>query len=151
MVSGFSGGSVKNPSYKEVCNGTTGHAEVCNVIYNPKEISFEDLCQIFFTIHDPTQLNRQGNDVGTPYRSAIYYHSDEQKTIAEKVKLELDSSKKLDAPVVTEITPFTAFYSADYGHQDYYNQNKDTNPYCSYVITPKLEKFKKTWHEKMKK
>ncbi|MDZ4759289.1 MAG: peptide-methionine (S)-S-oxide reductase MsrA [Bacteroidota bacterium] len=150
VSSGYSGGTVQNPSYEEVCNGTTGHAEVTQVLYNPAQISFEELCQVFFSIHNPTQLNRQGHDMGTQYRSAIFYMNDEQKKTAESVKRELDSSKIFDDKVVTEITHFQSFYPAEDYHQNYFNLNKNKNPYCQAVIIPKLEKFLKTYKGKMK-
>jgi peptide-methionine (S)-S-oxide reductase len=149
VVSGYSGGSVKNPAYKEVCTGLTGHAEVCQIIYDPKKISFKDLLEVFWKVHDPTTLNRQGNDVGTQYRSAIFYHSEEQKMEAQKYKTELDQSGAFDKPITTEITAYTVFYPAENYHQDYYNQN-GTEPYCRFVIQPKVEKFEKVFHEKLK-
>ena len=149
VTSGFSGGSVKNPSYKEVCNGTTGHAEVCSVVYDPSIISFDELLAAFWKTHDPTQLNRQGNDIGTQYRSVIYYHNDEQKQTAEKYKKALNDSKAYDNPVVTEISPFTVFYKAEDYHQDYFSANGD-QPYCHYVIQPKVEEFKKVFKGKLK-
>ncbi len=151
VISGYAGGSDKNPTYKEVCTGQTGHAEVCKIIYNPQLISYEELCQVFFQAHDPTQLNRQGGDEGTQYRSAIFYNNDEEKLIAQKVKDELDSSGILSNKVVTEITHLDVFYPAEDYHQNYFNLNKDINPYCTYVIVPKLDKFKKTFHDKLKK
>lgn len=151
VISGYAGGSVKNPTYKEVCTGQTGHAEVCKIIYNPQLISYEELCQVFFQAHDPTQLNRQGGDEGTQYRSVVFYNNDYEKLIAQKVKHELDSSGILSNKVVTEITPLDVFYPAEDYHQNYFNLNKDLNPYCTYVIVPKLEKFKKTFHDKLKK
>lgn len=149
VESGFTGGHVKNPTYKEVCNGTTGHAEVCNVIYDPAIISYDEMLAAFWVTHDPTQLNRQGNDVGTQYRSSIFYHNAEQKAKAEEYKKKLNDEKVFDKPVVTEIAPFTVFYKADDYHQDYYNSNGDA-PYCSFVIKPKVEKFQKVFKEKLK-
>ncbi len=149
VVSGFSGGSIKNPSYREVCEGTTGHAEVVQIVYNPEVISFKDLLEVFFTVHDPTTLNRQGADVGTQYRSAIFYHTDEQKSIAEDIIKRLNASGAYDSPIVTEVKPFTAFYAADAYHQNYYNDN-GSQPYCQLVIRPKVEKFKKVFHDKLK-
>ena len=148
--SGYSGGHVKNPSYKEVCNGTTGHAEVIQVTYDKSKLSYEDMLQAFWQSHDPTQLNRQGNDRGTQYRSAIFYHNPEQQKLAEEYKKKLNEEKVYDSPVVTEISPFTVFYKAEGYHQDYYNQNGD-QPYCSYVIQPKVEKFRKVFEKKLKK
>lgn len=150
VESGYSGGKVKNPTYKEVCSGLTGHAEVIQVTYNPAIISFEELLEIFWQTHDPTTLNRQGADVGTQYRSAIFYHSDTQKELAETYKKKLDASGAFDDPVVTEITPYTLFYKAEDYHQNYYNLNNNV-PYCNFVIKPKLEKFKKVFGEKLKK
>lgn len=150
VVSGYSGGFIKNPAYKEVCMGTTGHAEVCQIYYNPNEVSFDVLLEAFWQTHDPTTLNRQGNDVGTQYRSAIFYHSEEQKQKAEKYKEELNKSAVFDRPIVTEITAFTNFYPAEDYHQSYYNQN-GSEPYCQYVIKPKVEKFKKVFGDKLKK
>lgn len=151
VISGYAGGHIKNPSYREVCEGTTGHAEVCQIVYDAQKISYEELCQIFLQAHDPTQLNQQGNDHGTQYRSAIFYLTDDEKAIAEKVIHELDSSGILKSKVVTEVTKLDVFYPAEDYHQNYYNLNKDSNPYCTYVIVPKLAKFKKTFHDKLKK
>ena len=150
LESGYSGGHVKNPSYREVCNGTTGHAEVCQLVYNPQEISYDELLEVFWQTHDPTQLNKQGNDEGTQYRSAIFYHNENQKLIAEKYKKELSASGAWSKPVVTEIVPFEKFYKAEDYHQNYFNQNGDA-PYCQYVIQPKVDKFKKVFKDKMKK
>lgn len=149
-TSGYSGGHVDNPTYKEVCEGTTGHAEVIQVVYDPTIISFDELLEVFWQTHDPTTLNRQGNDVGPQYRSVIFYHNNEQKEKAEKYKAELDKSKAFDNPIVTEISPFTTFYKAENYHQDYYNNN-GSQPYCYYVIRPKLEKFNKVFKDKIKK
>jgi len=149
IKSGYSGGSVKNPSYKEVCNGTTGHAEVCQVIYNKEEIAFEELLEVFWKTHDPTTLNRQGNDFGTQYRSVIFYHSEEQKGLAEKYKSKLNEAKAYENPVITEITAFTNFYPAEDYHQNYFNAN-GSEPYCKFVIQPKLEKFEKVFKDKIK-
>lgn len=150
VVSGYSGGSVKNPAYKEVCMGTTGHAEVCQIHYNPQKVSFDELLEVFWQTHDPTTLNRQGNDIGTQYRSAVFYHSEEQKQKAEKYKAELDKSGAFDRPIVTEIVPFSTFYAAENYHQDYFNLN-GTEPYCQFVVKPKVEKFKKVFKDKVKK
>jgi peptide-methionine (S)-S-oxide reductase len=149
VTSGFSGGTVKNPAYREVCNGTTGHAEVCQVVYDTTKISYDELLAAFWQTHDPTQLNRQGNDIGTQYRSVIYYHNEKQKELAEKYKKELNASGAWDKPVVTEISPFTVFYKAEDYHQDYYSGNGD-QPYCQYVIQPKVEKFRKVFKDKLK-
>jgi peptide-methionine (S)-S-oxide reductase len=149
VESGFSGGQVDNPTYKEVCTGSTGHAEVCNISYDPSVISFDELLAAFWTSHDPTTLNRQGNDVGTQYRSVIYYHNEEQHQKATAYKQKLNDEKAWDKPVVTEIAPFTKFYKAEDYHQNYYNQNGE-QPYCHFVIGPKVEKFKKVFKDKLK-
>lgn len=141
-VSGYSGGKVLNPTYEQVCSGNTGHAEVIQVTYDPAVIPFEDLLRVFWHTHDPTTLNRQGHDVGTQYRSAIYYHNDQQRKVAEQYKAQLDESKTFDAPIVTEITPFDKFYPAENYHQEYYDLNPNQG-YCQAVIRPKVEKFKK--------
>jgi peptide-methionine (S)-S-oxide reductase len=151
VSSGFSGGTVANPSYEEVCTGSTGHAEVCNIVFDSTMISFEELLGVFWSIHDPTTLNRQGHDSGTQYRSVIFYHNDHQKQLAEQYKAELNKSGAWKDPLVTEITPFTAFYKAEKYHQNYYNDNSGKNPYCSLVIAPKLDKFKKVFADKLKK
>ncbi|MBC7383661.1 MAG: peptide-methionine (S)-S-oxide reductase MsrA [Bacteroidia bacterium] len=150
VISGYSGGQVKNPPYREVCNGTTGHAEVCMVMYDPKKVSFETLLSVFWQTHDPTTLNRQGNDAGTQYRSAIFYKTPEQKQLAEKYKEELSKSGAFKNPIVTEITAYTNFYPAEDYHQDYYNQNSSQS-YCQYVIVPKIEKFEKVFGNKLRK
>ena len=149
VTSGYSGGHVRNPSYEEVCEGTTGHAEVIQMIYDPAKITFDELLEVFWETHDPTTLNRQGNDVGTQYRSAVFYHNAEQKQKAEKYKAELDKSGAFDNKIVTEITPASAFYVAENYHQNYYNQN-GSQPYCTFVIRPKIEKFKKVFKDKIK-
>lgn len=149
VVSGYMGGHVKNPTYKEVCSGLTGHAEVLQVTFDPAVISYPELLEIFWKTHDPTTLNRQGADVGTQYRSAIFYHTEEQKALAEKYKKELTDAQVYDQPIVTEITPASVFYKAEDYHQNYYNLNGNV-PYCAYVITPKVEKFKKVFKEKLK-
>jgi len=148
-VSGYSGGTVKNPTYKEVCTGNTGHAEVIQVTYNPEIITFTELLEVFWQTHDPTTLNRQGADVGTQYRSAIFYHDQEQKKLAEEYKKKLDDANIFKNPIVTEITEFKVFYKAEDYHQEYYDNNK-AQPYCNFVITPKIEKFKKVFKEKLK-
>jgi peptide-methionine (S)-S-oxide reductase len=150
VSSGYSGGHVKNPTYKEVCEGTTGHAEVVQVVYDPSKITFDELLEVFWQTHDPTTLNRQGNDEGTQYRSAIFYHNTGQKAKAEKYKAELDKSGAWSKPIVTEITPFSIFYVAEDYHQDYYSNNGSA-PYCYYVIKPKMEKFEKVFKNKLKK
>lgn len=149
VESGYSGGSVSNPTYKQVCTGTTGHAEVCNIYYDPAVISYDELLAAFWTCHDPTQLNRQGNDVGTQYRSVIFYHNDEQKQKAEAYKKQLNEEHAWDKPVVTEISPFTQFYKAEDYHQNYYNDNSQ-QPYCQLVVGPKVDKFKKVFKDKLK-
>ncbi len=147
--SGYSGGHIKNPSYKEVCNGNTGHAEVVQIKFDPAIISFAEILEVFFTVHDPTQLNRQGNDIGTQYRSAVFFHSEEQKQIALKAIEAANETHTWANPVVTEVTAFEAFYPAEEYHDNYYNLHTD-QPYCSMVITPKMEKFKKKFHDKLK-
>lgn len=149
VESGFTGGHIEHPTYKEVCSGTTGHAEVCNVYYDPAVITFDELLAAFWTCHDPTQLNRQGNDVGTQYRSAIFYHNELQHRKSEDYKKRLNDEKVFDNPVVTEVAPFTVFYKAEDYHQNYYNANGD-QPYCSFVVRPKVEKFKKVFKDKLK-
>jgi peptide-methionine (S)-S-oxide reductase len=149
VESGFTGGHVDHPTYKQVCDGTTGHAEVCNITYNPAVITFDELLAAFWTCHDPTTLNRQGNDVGTQYRSAIFYHNDEQKQKAEQYKKKLNEEKAFDKPVVTEIAPYTVFYKAEDYHQNYYNENGEQS-YCHFVIGPKVDKFKKVFKDKLK-
>jgi len=150
VTSGYSGGHVENPTYKEVCTGLTGHAECIQLLYDPKEVSFDELLQVFWQTHDPTTLNRQGNDVGTQYRSAVFYQNEEQKKIAESYKKELNAKKVFDNPIVTEIEPLKNFYPAEDYHQNYYNNNGD-QPYCYFVIKPKLEKFEKVFKDKLKK
>ncbi|HTJ11948.1 MAG TPA: peptide-methionine (S)-S-oxide reductase MsrA [Dinghuibacter sp.] len=149
VTAGFSGGHTKNPTYHEVCTGTTGHAESCNIVYDPKKITYDDLLEAFFKVHDPTQLNRQGNDVGTQYRSAIFYHNATQKKKAEYYIQKINEAKAYPNPVVTEVVPYTVFYKAEDYHQDYYNKNGDV-PYCKYVIQPEVEKFKKIFADKLK-
>ena len=144
VVSGYAGGRVRNPSYQAVCAGTTGHAEVVQVTFDPAVVSFREILEVFFTVHDPTTLNRQGADVGTQYRSAIFYHSPEQKTTAEQVIREIDAAKIWPAPIVTEVTPFTEFYAAEDYHQEYFARNP-TQGYCSFVIAPKVAKFRKQY------
>jgi peptide-methionine (S)-S-oxide reductase len=141
VVSGYVGGHVDNPTYQQVCTGTTGHAEVVQVTYDPAQLSFRDLLEVFFTIHDPTTLNRQGNDVGTQYRSAIFYHDESQKETAESLIAELEKANAWDNPIVTEVTPLDTFYPAEDYHQDYYANNA-YQPYCQFVVRPKLDKFR---------
>ena len=150
VESGYSGGAVPNPSYRQVCTGTTGHAEVVRITFDPVILSFREILEVFFTIHDPTTLNRQGADVGTPYRSVIFYHGEGQKEIAEQMIRELDGAHLWDEPIVTEVTPFEAFYQAEEYHQEYYQQNKE-QPYCHIVIAPKLAKFRELYGEKLRK
>lgn len=149
VVSGYSGGQVKNPSYKEVCAGTTGHAEVCQLSYDPEKVTYTELLEIFWQTHDPTTLNRQGNDVGTQYRSVVFYHNENQKQLAEEFKKKLDDAKVYNDPIVTEISPFDKMYVAEDYHQNYFNEN-GAQPYCSFVIQPKVEKFKKVFEGKLK-
>jgi peptide-methionine (S)-S-oxide reductase len=150
VTSGYSGGNVPNPSYKQVCTGETGHAECVQILYEPDKISFDELLEVFWQVHDPTTLNQQGADVGTQYRSAIFYHDAAQKEKAEKYKRELNDSGAFSKPVVTEISPAQKFYPAEDYHQEYYANNKNTNPYCAVVIRPKLEKFQKVFGKKIK-
>jgi len=150
VTSGYSGGANPNPTYKEVCTGETGHAECVQVVYEPNKISFDELLEVFFEVHDPTSLNRQGADVGTQYRSAIFYHNEEQRRKAEYYKNELNKSGAYDKPIVTEIAAASKFYPAEDYHQEYYDNNKNSNPYCSVVIRPKLEKFEKVFAKKLK-
>lgn len=149
VESGYSGGHVNAPSYEEVCTGTTGHAEVCRITYNPEIISYIELLEVFWKTHDPTTLNRQGADVGSQYRSAVFFHNKRQQQLAEEMKEKLDNAGIWDSPIVTEISPFDAFYMAEDYHQDYYYQNM-SKPYCSLVITPKLKKFHELFSDKLK-
>ncbi len=150
VVSGYSGGKVPNPDYKLVCTGVTGHAEVTQITYDPKIVSFEDLLEVFWNTHDPTTLNRQGADEGTQYRSVIFYNDEEQKKIALQYKKQLTSSHAFKSPIVTEISPLINFYPAEDYHQNYFALNQN-QPYCQYVIRPKVDKFKKYFPEKLKK
>lgn len=150
VESGFSGGTVKNPSYEQVCTGETGHAEVVNVEYNPAVISYAELLEVFWKMHDPTTLNRQGEDEGTQYRSVIFYHTPQQKAEAEKYKAELNRQKVYPHPIVTQIEPFKAFYKAEAYHQNYYALNS-RQPYCRLVIMPKVEKLEQVFKSKLKK
>lgn len=151
VISGYIGGTTFNPTYEEVCTGKTGHAEAIQIIYDPSLISFRELCEIFYVTHDPTTLNRQGADVGTQYRSGIFFLTPEQGKIATQVKQEVDASGTYPKPVVTEITQASAFYPAETYHQNYFNQNQNNNPYCQAVIVPKVQKFQKTFQNKLKK
>jgi methionine-S-sulfoxide reductase len=141
-VSGYSGGLLQNPTYEQICSGTTGHAEVIQVTYDPSQISFTDVLRVFWETHDPTTLNRQGNDVGTQYRSAVFYHTEAQRKLAEEYKKQLDGSGTFKSPIVTEITKFEKFYPAEQYHQEYFALNPNQQ-YCQYVIRPKVEKFRK--------
>lgn len=149
VLSGYSGGHVANPTYRQVTTGTTGHAEVIQIQYDPKVVSFEEILEVFWSTHDPTTLNRQGADVGPQYRSAVFFHSEEQQEKAMFFKRKLDESGAFDRPIVTEITAFSNFYVAEDYHQNYFNEN-GMQPYCQFVIKPKLEKFKKVFAEKLK-
>ena len=146
---GYSGGHVKNPSYKEVCAETTGHAEVVQITFDPDLVSFSEILEVFFMTHDPTTLNRQGNDVGTQYRSAIFYHSEKQEEVAQKVIQLFEEEKVYDKPIVTEVTKFDQFYFAEDYHINYYARNK-TQGYCQFIIAPKMKKFRKVFKDQLK-
>jgi peptide-methionine (S)-S-oxide reductase len=150
VVSGFTGGHVKNPTYQQVSTGTTGHAEACNIIYDPSQISYDELIEAFFVAHDPTQSNKQGNDVGTQYRSAIFYHNNAQKQKANYYIAMLNSEKAYKNNIFTQVIPYGPFYKAEDYHQDFYNKNPNQQ-YCKYVIQPELEKFRKVFNDKLKK
>jgi peptide-methionine (S)-S-oxide reductase len=150
VISGYSGGHTENPTYKEVCSETTGHAEVVQIKFNPEEISFNDILHVFFAVHDPTTLNRQGNDIGSSYRSAIFYHSEEQRKTAEEVINKLDDANIWEDAIVTEITEFTNFYPAEDYHQEYFANNPN-QPYCAAVVAPKVLKFRKMFVDKLKR
>ena len=150
VESGYSGGHVQSPSYAQVCDGDTGHAEVIQVTFDPQVLSYKDLLTVFFTIHDPTTMNRQGNDVGTQYRSAIFFHDEEQKKIASDVLQEIDTAKIWDAPIATEVTPFDKFYMAENYHQEYF-KNNPFQGYCRVVIAPKVTKFRHNFADRLKK
>jgi peptide-methionine (S)-S-oxide reductase len=149
VKSGYAGGSLANPTYEQVCSGLTGHAEVCQITFDPARISYQKLLEVFFKTHDPTTLNRQGGDAGTQYRSVIFYHDDRQKEVAETVKRQLDQSGAWDDPIVTEISAAPTFYEAEAYHQDYYRQNPGQG-YCQFVIRPKMDKFRKAFADKLK-
>jgi peptide-methionine (S)-S-oxide reductase len=149
VESGYSGGKIRNPTYREVCSGLTGHAEVVQITYDPAQISFEDLLEVFFSTHDPTTLNRQGADAGTQYRSVIFFHDEEQQRLAGEFRQRLNESQAFRNPVVTEIAPFTEFFVAEDYHQNYFNEHGEA-PYCQFVIAPKLDKFTRTFKERMK-
>ena len=150
VESGYSGGNVSDPTYEQVCTGTTGHAEVVQVTFDPQVISLNDILHIFFTVHDPTTLNRQGPDVGTQYRSAIFYRSDEQKKVADEVMRDVEASRIWNAPLVTKLEPFKAFYKAEDYHQSYYANNSN-QPYCRVIIAPKVAKFREKYRARLKK
>jgi peptide-methionine (S)-S-oxide reductase len=149
VLPGYSGGHIKNPSYKEVCNGTTGHAEVVQISFNPSVVTFTEILEVFFQVHDPTTLNRQGADVGTQYRSVIFYHSEEQKQTAVKMIEKLNAVKLFPKPVVTGVAPFVHFYEAEGYHKDYFSKNPN-QPYCRMVVAPKVQKFQKMFGELLK-
>ena len=149
VVSGYAGGTVENPTYEEVCSGTTGHAEVVQIVFDPTVISFEEILFIFWRTHDPTTLNRQGNDVGTQYRSVIYYHDEQQKEIAEQSIAETEASDLWPDPIVTEIAPLPIFYEGEAYHQNYFVENP-YQPYCIFVINPKVQKFRKSFRNKLR-
>jgi peptide-methionine (S)-S-oxide reductase len=148
VVSGYAGGNVQNPTYEQVCAGRTGHAEVCQIEYDPEQIGYEELLEVFFSTHDPTTLNRQGGDIGTQYRSVIFYHDEEQRNSAERVKAELDSAGEWKNPIVTEIAPLQEFFEAEDYHQDYYRRNPSQR-YCQLIIKPKLDKFERVFRPKL--
>ncbi|PBI89501.1 Peptide methionine sulfoxide reductase MsrA [Flavobacterium sp. ACN2] len=150
VVSGFSGGKVANPTYEEVCTGETGHAEVVQITYDKTVTDINEIFKVFFTVHDPTTLNRQGADVGTQYRSVIFYKNEEQKKAAQSIIAELNKAKVYNNPIVTKVEPFKVFYKAEDYHQNYYSNNKN-QPYCKMVIQPKIEKFEKVFKDKLKK
>ena len=150
VESGYMGGKTANPSYEEVCSGETGHAEVAQLSFDPKQVSFKEILEVFFVIHDPTTLNRQGNDVGTQYRSAIFYHSAEQKAAAEQVIANMSAAKVYEDPIVTEVVPASKFYVAEDYHQQYFRRNP-VQPYCAFVVRPKVAKFRKHFLGKLKK
>jgi len=149
VVSGYSGGHTKNPTYREVCSETTGHAEVIDIKFDPNEITFADVLRVFFTVHDPTTLNRQGNDIGTSYRSTIFYHSPEQKQTAEEIIKEITAEGIYDNPIVTEVAAATEFYSAEDYHQEYFANNPN-QPYCAAVVAPKVRKFRQKFVDRLK-
>lgn len=149
VISGYTGGHVPNPTYQQVCTGMTGHAEAVQITFDPQQISYKELLEIFFAIHDPTTLNRQGADIGTQYRSAIFYHSPEQREIAEEMITALERAQVWDRPIVTEITPAAAFYPAEDYHQGYFRKNPD-QPYCQVVVAPKVAKLRAKFRDKLK-
>jgi peptide-methionine (S)-S-oxide reductase len=149
VVSGYAGGHVESPTYREVCDGTTGHAEVVQITFDPSAVSYKELLEVFFTIHDPTTLNRQGGDVGTQYRSAVFYHTAEQRETAEQVIAEMSAARVWDSPIVTEVAPLDNFYPAEDYHQDYFEKNP-SQPYCRAVVAPKVSKFRKLFLDRLK-
>lgn len=151
VVSGYSGGHVENPTYQQVCTATTGHAEVIQIDYDPEKVSFEELLEVHFKTHDPTSLNQQGADIGPQYRSAVFHHTPEQKETTERIIKALNEEKAYRRPIVTEVTEFTKFWPAEDYHQNYYAQNKNSNPYCRAVVKPKVDKFRKVFKDKLKK
>jgi peptide-methionine (S)-S-oxide reductase len=150
VISGYMGGQISNPTYREVCSGRTGHAEVARIVYDPEVVNFNTLLEVFFGTHDPTTLNRQGNDVGSQYRSVIFYHNDKQRGLADSAKKALNDQEVYPNPVVTEISEVTTFYEAEDYHQNYLNRVGDENPYCTMVVKPKVEKFKKAFSSLLK-
>lgn len=148
VQSGYAGGQLNNPTYEQVCGGDTGHAEVLQITFDPAQITYDELLEVFWKTHDPTTLNRQGNDVGTQYRSVIFYHNEDQKKLAEQYKKKLDAEGIWNDPIVTEITPFTNFFPAENYHRDYYKRN-GYQPYCVFVIKPKVEKVEKLFRDKL--
>ena len=150
VVSGYTGGSVRNPSYRQVCSGNTGHAEVVQITFDPNVVSYRQLLEIFFTIHDPTTLNRQGADVGTQYRSAIFYHDEEQRQVATEVIADTTAARLWSNPLVTQVAPLDVFYPAEDYHQDYF-ANNPMQPYCQVVVAPKVAKFRKQYFEQLRK
>jgi peptide-methionine (S)-S-oxide reductase len=149
VVSGYTGGTTVNPTYEQVCTGKTGHAESVQVSFNPSKLSYREILEIFFSVHDPTTLNRQGADVGTQYRSAIFYHNEQQKRVAEELIRELSKANLWDRPIVTQIVPLDTFYPAEDYHQEYFSRNPE-QAYCQMVISPKISKFRKQWTEHLK-
>lgn len=150
VESGYSGGHKENPTYREVCSETTGHAEVIRINFDSREVSYKEILQVFFAVHDPTTLNRQGNDIGSSYRSAIFYHSDEQKRVAEEVIKEVTAEGVFDNPIVTEVKPFDKFYIAEDYHHEYFTNNPN-QPYCAAVVAPKVAKFRKKFVDRLKR
>lgn len=150
VVSGYSGGHTENPTYQQVCSEPTGHAEVVQIRFNPEQLSFKELLQVYFTVHDPTTLNRQGNDIGASYRSAIFYHTQEQRQVAEQVIDEINKEAIYDKPIVTEVTPFDKFYPAEDYHQEYFTNNPN-QPYCTAVVAPKVAKFRQKFVGRLKR